>query len=184
MIHVLVIASSPIARAGLEAVLREDLRFAVLANSGSGISSRGTRPDVVLVEIASVERLQAHLTSFHGDNPPIVLLADHLSRREFRRALHAGARAVLPRDATGAEIVAAIEGVAAGLLVLSSEDIDLLLPPDPELTSDSHIPGEALTSRELEVLSMLAEGLANKEIAARTRGEAVARGIREGLVVI
>jgi two-component system, NarL family, response regulator YdfI len=123
-----------------------------------------------------------------------------------RRALHSGVRAVLPRDATGPEIMAAIEGAAAGLIVLSSEDMDALLPADAEVVPADVIPGEALSSREVEVLAMLAEGLGNKDIAARlnisehtvkfhvssilgklratTRGEAVARGVREGLVVI
>ena len=125
------------------------------------------------------------------------MLADHLGRAELRRALHSGVRAVLPRDATGPEIIAAIKGAAAGLIVLSSEDMDALLPADAEVVSADVIPGEALSSRELEVLAMLAEGLGNKDIAARlkisehtvkfhvssilgklrvtTRGEAVAR---------
>ena len=102
--------------------------------------------------------------------------------------------------------MAAIEGAAAGLVVLSSEDMDALLPADAEAVPGEFISGEALSSRELEVLAMLAEGLGNKDIAVRlkisehtvkfhvssilgklrvtTRGEAVARGVREGLVVI
>jgi len=95
-------------------------------------------------------------------------------------------------------------GAATGLIVLSGEDMFALLPADAE--TSEFIPDEALSSRELEVLAMLAEGLGNKDIAARlkisehtvkfhvssilgklratTRGEAVARGVREGLVVI
>jgi DNA-binding NarL/FixJ family response regulator len=84
--------------------------------------------------------------------------------------------------------------------------MDSLLPADAENSVADLIPGESLSTRELEVLAALAEGMGNKDIAARlrisehtvkfhvrsimgkfgaaTRGEAVARGVREGLVVL
>jgi DNA-binding NarL/FixJ family response regulator len=207
MNRVLVIASSPIVGAGLEAMLREDSRFVVLTNlSASTATAHHARSDVLLIEIATADKLAGHSAFLRDDAPPTVLLADHLRRAELRRALHSGVRAILPRNATGPEIMAAIEGAAAGLVVLGSEDMDALLPADAEVVPTEVIPGEALSSRELEVLAMLAEGLGNKDIAARlkisehtvkfhvssilgklratTRGEAVARGVREGLVVI
>lgn len=199
MIRVRVSASSPLARAGLEAMLREAPGLSVL-NSGE-TNSFSRQADVLLVESAP-----ARHHGFVGDDaPPRVLLADNLGRAELRRALHAGVRAVLPRDAAAAEIIAAIQAAAAGLIVLSSEEMDALLPAEPEPPA-SFVPGETLTSREMQVLGMLAEGLGNKDIAARlkisehtvkfhvssilgklgagSRGEAVARGMREGLVVI
>jgi DNA-binding NarL/FixJ family response regulator len=205
MTRILVVASSPIVRAGLEAMLREDPRFTVLTNPGTPtLPARNGRPDVLLMEMAAADRLARHSAFIRDDAPPTVLLADHLGRAELRRALHSGVRAVLPRDATSPEIMAAIEGAAAGLIVL--KDMDALLPADAEVVPADVIPGEALSSREVEVLAMLAEGLGNKDIAARlkisehtvkfhvssilgklratTRGEAVARGVREGLVVI
>ncbi len=209
MTRILVIASSPIVRAGLETVLREDPRFAVLTNPGAGPSAariRDSRPDVLLIEIASADKITAPAFTRGDDAPPTVLLADHLGRAELRRALHSSVRAVLPRDATGPEIMAAIEGAAAGLTVLSSDDMDALLPATAEAAQADFIPGDALSSRELEVLAMLAEGMGNKDVAARlkisehtvkfhvssilgklrvtTRGEAVARGVREGLIAI
>jgi two-component system, NarL family, response regulator YdfI len=222
---VLVNASSAIARAGLEALLREDHRV-TLVGSASGIAAvprstsprhagafqaqiREAHPDVLLIEIASSEKLDllAELTT-QLDAPPVILLSDHLNRAELRRALHNGVRAVLPRDAASHEILAAIEAVSAGLTVLSSEDMDVLLPAAAEALNSElgAVAGEALSSRETEVLTMLAEGLGNKDIAARlnisehtvkfhvssilgklgaaSRGEAVARGIREGLIVL
>ncbi|HKW74798.1 MAG TPA: response regulator transcription factor [Terriglobales bacterium] len=203
MIRIRLVASSPLVRAGLEAMLREMPGFAVLSPGENSLSARA---DVQLMESASGTGRSARYSGFIGDDaPPTVLLADDLGRADLRRALHAGVRAVLPRDAAAPEIIAAIQAAAAGLIVLSSEDMDALLPAEPEKPT-SFVPGETLTSREMQVLGMLAEGLGNKDIAARlkisehtvkfhvssilgklgatTRGEAVARGMREGLVVI
>jgi DNA-binding NarL/FixJ family response regulator len=90
-------------------------------------------------------------------------------------------------------------------MVLGSEEMDLLLP-SANHGADLISPGEPLTSREIEILGLLAEGMANKDIAAQlhisehtvkfhvssilaklgagNRSEAVARGIREGLILI
>ena len=143
MTRILVVASSPIVRAGLEAMLREDPRFTVLTNPGTPtLPARNGRPDVLLMEMAAADRLARHSAFIRDDAPPTVLLADHLGRAELRRALHSGVRAVLPRDATSPEIMAAIEGAAAGLIVL--KDMDALLPADAEVVPADVIPGEAL----------------------------------------
>jgi DNA-binding NarL/FixJ family response regulator len=204
MIRIRVIASSPMVRAGLESMLREAPGFVVL---GDGVmNSLTARADVQVVESSSlIEGSTRRIGLAGNDAPPTVLLADSIGRSELRRVLHGGVRAVLPRDATAAEIIAAVQAAAAGLIALSSEDMDALLPAEPEQPTTS-VPGEPLTSRETQVLGMLAEGMGNKDIASRlkisehtvkfhvssilgklganTRGEAVARGMREGLVVI
>jgi two-component system, NarL family, response regulator YdfI len=208
VIRVLVMASSPVVRAGLEAMLRADARFSLAeaTNAMSATRLRAGNADVVLMEIVNIAKLQSVLPgAAAADAPPTVLLADDLGRAELRRALHTGVRAVLPRNASAVEIAAAIEAVAAGLAVLSESDLDALLPAGPEVSS-AVAPEEPLSSREIEVLAMMAEGMANKEIAVRlnisehtvkfhvssilaklsasSRGEAVARGVREGLIVI
>jgi NarL family two-component system response regulator YdfI len=212
MIRVLVLADSAVVRAGLEAMLRESGRFdPVRADIPLADLTRleflrsGSQPDVVLAEIAA-KRLK--LLSQHVDDKtsiPLVLLTDDLSRGELLRALHAGARAVLPRDAEPAEIVAAIEAAAAGLAALGPDELDLLIPASS--AEHDHEPAlEALSAREIEVLALMAQGLANKNIADRlsisehtvkfhvssilsklgaaTRTEAVTRGLKDGLLVI
>jgi DNA-binding NarL/FixJ family response regulator len=82
---------------------------------------------------------------------------------------------LLPRDASGEEIVAAVEAAATGLVVLdrrlASAMASAVPAAAPERTPghglDSQQPGEPLTARELEVLQLLAEGLPNKLIASR-----------------
>jgi DNA-binding NarL/FixJ family response regulator len=103
--------------------------------------------------------------------------------------------------------MAAVEGAAAGLTVLSTDEMDALLPVPLETAAEFvPIPAETLSTRELKVLAMMAEGIGNKDIATRlnisehtvkfhvssilgklgatTRGGAVARGVREGLISI
>jgi NarL family two-component system response regulator YdfI len=108
-----------------------------------------------------------------------------------------GARAILPADATPRQIDAAVRAVAAGLNVQT--------PQAGKFSSlEEHEAPSPLTPRELEILIALSDGLSNKAIARRfdisqhtvkfhaesifrklgasTRAEAVARGLRHGLV--
>ena len=127
--------------------------------------------------------------------PYIALLDDPATQAPA--ALRAGARAVLRRDASPEELLAAIEAVGAGLIVLHPEAL-----PRPSAPRA----GEPLTRREREILTLLADGLGNKVIAARlgisdhtvkahvgaifdklhvgTRAEAVALGLRLGLIAL
>ena len=212
MTRILVVGSSVAARVGLEAILRDDPRFAI---AGEGARSgdltqlvRRFRPEVVVMEIGDLGLALRSISTIQGMGAPsFLLLAPQLSRNELRRALQGGVRAVLPRETSPTELATAIDAVNNGLAVVTAEDLEVLLPTPSEMpVSDELALGEPLTSRETEVLSLLAEGAGNKEIAARlhmsehtakfhvssilaklgaaTRTEAVSRGYREGLILI
>lgn len=213
MIRVLVLADSAVVRAGLQAMLEEDGRFHPVRGDisltdlarFSGLKS-GSQPDVVLAEISAKLLLSRTPPATEAGSPPLVLLIDDLSRSELVRALHVGARAVLPRDAQPTEIFAAIEAAAAGLTALGPDELDLLLPAANSTGRDHEPSLEALSAREVEVLALMAQGLANKNIADRlnisehtvkfhvssilaklaasSRTEAVTKGLRDGLLVI
>ena len=206
MTRVLVIASSLAARVGLETILREDPRIAIVGEgSRAGDTTQLVRqfhPEVLVMESGDASaalKLQGAMQGMGA--PAVVLMTSTLGRSELRRVLQSGVRAVLSRDASAAELASAIESVSNGLAVISTEDLETLLPVGEELAI-----GEPLTTRETEILSMLAEGAGNREIATRlkisehtvkfhvssilaklgaaTRTEAVSRGYREGLIVI
>ncbi len=113
----------------------------------------------------------------------------------------------LPADnPSPAQLVAALEAAAAGLVVIHPAGVDSVAPPVAAASQPLAELAEPLTPRENEVLQMLAGGLANKEIAARlaisehtvkfhvasilgklgagSRTEAVALGIRRGIVLL
>jgi NarL family two-component system response regulator YdfI len=112
----------------------------------------------------------------------------------------------LPDDVSRDQLVAAHEAVAAGLIVLHPAEADAMSPAAETASRPLADLAEPLTSRESEVLQMLASGVANKEIAARltisehtvkfhvasilgklgagSRTEAVSIGIRRGLVLL
>ena len=212
MIRVLVSAKSAITRAGLETFVRADARFEVVGqgyrDGDLGRLLREHSPDVVLLEYGDTIVSQS-LPSFLHDAgaPAFVLLVANLTRADLRRNLQSGIRAILLRDSAPHEINAALDSAAAGLAVMSPELLDVLLPAAADSADSDELPsGEPLTARESEVLSLLAEGVGNKEIASRlhisehtvkfhvssilaklgaaTRTEAVTRGYKEGLIVM
>jgi DNA-binding NarL/FixJ family response regulator len=212
LIRVLVWARSGITRAGLEAIVQADSRFELSANSGRTAdlfsAMRELGPEVVLLDLSetSITRVLPPMKD-QPAAPAVVALIDSVRRTDVLHILQSGVRAVLSRDSEPREITAALEAAHNGLAVFSSEILDVLLPAGTELAdADELPPGEPLTSREIDVLSLLAEGAGNKEIAARlgisehtvkfhvssilsklgaaTRTEAVTRGYKEGLILI
>lgn len=199
MTRVLVVALSPIARLGLESMLRGTGAIEVVGSVANWTDHSGQDPDVIVAEWESGDELPGELT---GALPAaLVVLADDPGRSGIAEALRSGTRAVLSKQASVSQIVAAIEAAAAGLVVLQPGDLDGLL-----MTPRSTGSTEPLTPREIEVLGLLAEGQSNKAIAYRlgvsehtvkfhvtsilgklnagSRTEAVTLGIRQGLIML
>lgn len=214
MIRVLVAAASPVARRGLEALLAGRSAVAVVGSGSPSSEALAQQidelaPDVVLLEWIPQDDEEAPTLPARGAGPrttAMVVLTDLPERAGRVWALRSGARAVLPRDATAEEIVAAVEAAAAGLVVLHPNAVDSVLGTSASPRALPDPPPQALSPRESEILGMLAEGLGNKEIAWRlkitdhtvkfhvssiltklnvsTRTEAVALGFRLGLILL
>jgi len=184
LIRVAIAGSPGMLRAGLEAVVRERLELQL-------IGTFELTDDVPVVDVLLV------LGTLDVESPrtPVVLILAGSEPVNVRAALRSGVRSALPVSATAVEIFAAIQAAAAGLTAFRPSDLE-------ERTTET----SQLSPRELEVLRMLADGLANKEIAwrlgisehtvkfhvtsilnrlnAASRAEAVAIGMRNGWITI
>jgi two-component system, NarL family, response regulator YdfI len=200
VIRLLIAAGSAVLRAGLEALAASSPGIELVGAYPDLAAVDDLRPDVVLTAFP-VEQLPA---SRNGAGPVYVLLADGSPTTWTLEAVRAGVRAVLRRDASAPEILAAVDAAASGLVAIEPPDLEALLPAAGPVAASGESP--VLTPRELEVLAMLAEGAANKTIAwklqisehtvkfhvasvlaklnASTRTEAVTTGIRRGLVML
>jgi DNA-binding NarL/FixJ family response regulator len=197
--RVLIVAPSPALRAGLETLLAQHPELDVAGSFADLGGAEALRADVVLLAASGFGALNGV-----GIGAPVVLLASGSSAPPLtREGFDAGVRAVLGPDASVQEIVAAIEAAAAGLAVMDPRELAPLLAVS---AVSNHVEGGDLTAREVEVLRMIAEGDANKEIAwklaisehtvkfhvasilakldAGTRTEAVTIGLRKGLVLL
>ena len=212
MIRVFIAGPSTLARGVLETLIaRRDVKVVGSAENLESFLEQFSEfeADVLLVD-ASGESLADVLESLRSSEIAseiaVVVLADWTPRGSVAEALRAGVRAALPLNMSSDQMFAALQAAAQGLVVLHSQEVNDVIPvAAPTLQPLAEL-AEPLTRREREVLQMLAGGLANKEIAARlnisehtvkfhvasvlgklgagTRTEAVALGIRRGLVLL
>jgi DNA-binding NarL/FixJ family response regulator len=200
-------ATSAVRRAKLESIVRSHAEFQLAGSFGAVASlmsfARSTELDVIVIDSDSIRDLLLEPIS----EAAIVLLTEVSDARSISRLLRIGVRAILSRESDPYNVLSAIYAVYDGLVLLSTATAESLAAVygDQPLEVEDEV-SEEITSRETDVLRMLAEGLVNKEIAARlgisehtvkfhissildklgasTRTEAVTMGIRRGLIPI
>ena len=124
------------------------------------------RPDVVVMDVTMPELNGIEATRrLTADNPHVrvVALSMHKDSVYVREILRAGARGYLLKDSVADDLVAAVRAVAGGEGYLSPAVSNAVLDDYRKHVTN---PIDLLSSREREVLQMLAEGKTNKEIAA------------------
>jgi DNA-binding NarL/FixJ family response regulator len=200
---VLLLSEDPLTRSGLIGVLQADSDLELIfqdEDRPDGLAPL-TRPplDAVVWDVGHGRRLTEEVRALASAGVAVVALVEADLERAIARS--AGALGVLPRSVAEEALIAAIHAACAGL------SVSLPLRGHPPAFDDGLSSSiEPLTARELEVLRLVAEGLANKAIAARlgirestvkdhvnaflgklgaqSRTEAVTVAIRQGLISI
>jgi DNA-binding NarL/FixJ family response regulator len=174
-LRVLLADDHSIVRRGLRSLIETQPDFKVVAEAGDGLEAlrlcEEHQPDTIILDVAMpklngievAERVQKLQRP-----PSVLILSMHADESYIIRALAAGARAYLLKDATDEDLIPALRAVAAGRPFFSPSVTGVLIEDYVRqlqargLTDSYHL----LTDREREVLQLLAEGRSNKEVAA------------------
>jgi NarL family two-component system response regulator YdfI len=173
MIRVLIADDHMVVREGLRTVLEVagDIELVGEATDGAEAVRLAAEvtPDVVLMDLRmpNVDGIEA-LRQIRADYPEIevVILTTYDDDDLIVQGLRAGARGYLLKDAGREALFEAIRAAARGESLLPSAVIDKVVA---RLRQPRTVEGETLSEREQEVLVLLAEGAANREIAHRLR---------------
>jgi len=162
-----------IVRRGLKGLV-EEAGYAVVAEAADGLEAmrltEELRPDLLILDIGMprLSGLEVAARAQKLDRPPgVIILSMHSDESYIIRALAAGARAYLLKDATDEDLLPALRAVAAGRPFFSPAVTAVLVEDyvralQKRGLSDTY---DLLTDREKEVLHLLAEGRSNKEVA-------------------
>ena len=200
MIRVTIVSPNPALRIGLREMLSRQSDIKVVGETVDLASVNQNETEVAVLASVSSVRLLESKPAF-----AILFLTDDI--QSVRSMLNSSSQAwgVLSSDTTEDELVAAVRAVGEGLWVGAPALVgDLLRTSGRRESSSDDSPIEPLTAREMEVIQLMAQGLANKQIALRldisehtvkfhlsslyaklgisSRTEAVKRGIELGLI--
>jgi DNA-binding NarL/FixJ family response regulator len=169
-IRILLADDHAVVRQGFRLILTAQPDMEVVGEAANGreaVSECGRlRPDIAVVDVSMPELNGIEATRRIGEASPrtrVLALSMHKDAVYVREILRAGAKGYLLKDAMDTDLVAAVRALARGEGYLSPAVSEAVLSDYRKHVTD---PIDLLTTREREVLQMIAEGKTNKEIAA------------------
>lgn len=164
-IRVLIADDHEVVREGLVAMIDRQADMRVVAQAADGIAAvrlwREQRPDVALLDLRMPGLDGVGVIGQVREVDPaarILILTTYDGDEDIYRGMRAGAKAYLLKDAPREQLLDCIRAVHAG---------DTYVPPDVAAKLAAQASGERLTDRELEILTLMAEGDTNKVIARK-----------------
>lgn len=204
-IQIAILAPNLAVRVGLRTLLGVNDSVQIVAETANPATLQGTdwEVDVLILQgQESLEELEPFLNS--ETKPGLLWISDDLQAAQTLRGLPLSAWGLLSSEASSEELTAAVHAIYQGLIVAPRGRLDALWIENPFGGTDELI--EQLTPRETEILELLAQGLANKQIAleleisehtvkfhvssiyaklgATNRMEAVRMGLQLGLITL
>ena len=168
-IRILLVDDHAVVRQGFKMILGAQPDMEIVGEAGNGreaVEQAGElKPDVVVMDVAMPELNGIEATRRVVGAVPharVLALSMHKDSVYVREVLRAGARGYILKDSVAGDLVAAVRAIAKGEGYLSPAVSDAVLDDYRRHVTN---PIDLLTSREREVLQMLAEGKTNKEIA-------------------
>lgn len=165
-IRIVIADDHPVVRAGLHEMLSSQSDFEIVGEASNGVEAVAqvlhVQPDVVLMDLRMTPLDGAAATEAicaQHAKTAVLVLTSYESHADILRAIEAGAMGYLLKDARREELFTAVRTVAQGKAVFAPTVATRLL-------HQVRKPGrEALSAREVEVLTLVARGASNKEIA-------------------
>jgi DNA-binding NarL/FixJ family response regulator len=173
-LRIVVADDHPLMRRGICDLLESEPGWKVVAEASNGREAveamTGSKPDILVIDLAMPELNGLTATREILRALPktgVVLLTMHKTEQVIREVLESGARGFVLKSDAGQNLVAAVKAVAAGKPFFTPNVADVVLKgylrSNSKSGSRANLP--VLTTRELQVMQLLAEGKANKAVA-------------------
>jgi len=171
---VLLVDDHKLLRVGLRAIIDASNEFEVVAEGSDGreaieLAARH-RPDVVLLDIwmPKLSGIES-IGQIRRESPRsrVVIMSQHETGSYVQSALRAGASGYVLKTSASTELIAALRAAVENKCYLSPDVAQTVVESFAHPFEEMASPLSALTSREREILQLIAEGFSSKEIASR-----------------